>query len=138
MKGSAFMIETARSDIGDDDDQPMPGPLAGRVRMLKAAVTFMGVMLVVGTVILVIGIVWKASQLPKGSATGAGTFPALDIAVPPGASLRSLAMDGDRMAVTLDTAPNEIVIIDIGRGAEVGRIRLKPGGAAQESGAASP
>ena len=116
----------------------MPGPLAGNVRMLKAAVTIMGVMLVVGTVILVIGIVWKASQLPKRSAAGAGGFPALDIAVPPGASVRSLAIDGDRMAVTLDSAPNEIVIIDIGRGEEVGRIRLKPGGAAPASGAASP
>lgn len=132
------MIETARSDLGDDDDQLMPGPLAGRIRMLKAAVTIMGVMLVVGTVILVIGIVWKASQLPKGSATGARTFPALDIAVPPGASVGSLAMDGDRMAVTLDTAPNEIVIIDIGRGQEIGRIRLMPGGAAPASSAASP
>lgn len=132
------MIETARSDIGDDDDQVLPGPLAGNVRMLKAAVTIMGVMLVVGTIILVAAIVWKASRLSEGSATGAGGFPALDIAVPPGASVRSVAIDGDRMAVTLESAPNEIVIVDIGRGEVVGRIRLKPGGAAPGSGAASP
>jgi hypothetical protein len=42
------------------------------------------------------------------------------------------------MAVTLDGASNEIVIVDIGRGEVVGRIRLTAGGAAPASGAASP
>lgn len=86
----------------------------------------MSVLIVVGTIVLVGAIIWKASRLPAANVAGTGGFEALDVAVPPGATVRSLAIDGDRLAVTLEGARNEIVIVDIGRGEVVGRIRLAP------------
>ena len=84
----------------------------------------MGVMLVLGTILLIGAIVWKASRLPAGSA--AGSFGNLDVAVPAGAAVRSVEIDGNRMAVTLEAAQSEIIIVDLRRGEVVGRIRLKP------------
>jgi hypothetical protein len=125
MKGSALMIEAAHSNAGDDEAFP-PGPLARNVRLLKAAVTIMGVLLVVGTMVLVGAIIWKASRLPATTAAAGGGFEGLEIAVPAGATVRALAIDGDRMAVTLDAAQDVIVIVDLRRGEVVGRIRLVP------------
>jgi hypothetical protein len=56
--------------------------------------------------------------------------------VPAGATVRSLAIDGDRMAVTIAAAQDEIVIVDLRRGEVVGRIRLVPDGSGE--GATSP
>ena len=124
------MIEAAHSNAGDEDDQPSAqGILAGNIGLLKGAVYTMGVMLVVGTIVLIAGIIWKASRLPPGTAAPsqgpAQRFEALDIPVPAGTAVGSVALDGNRMAVTLDGAP-EIVIIDLSRGEVVGRIRLTP------------
>jgi hypothetical protein len=41
--------------------------MARHVGLLKAAVYIMGVMMVVGTIVLIAGIIWKASQLPADS-----------------------------------------------------------------------
>ena len=123
------MIEAAHSNAGDDEALP-PGPLARNVRLLKAAVTVMGVLLVLGTMVLVGAIIWKASRLPATTTAAGGGFETLDIAVPEGATVRSLAIDGDRMAVTVEAAQDEIVIVDLSRGEVVGRIRLTPDGPA--------
>ena len=129
------MIEAAHSNAGDDEAFP-PGPLARNVRLLKAAVTIMGVLLVVGTMVLVGAIIWKASRLPATTAAAGGGFEGLEIAVPAGATVRALAIDGDRMAVTIAAAQDEIVIVDLRRGEVVGRIRLMPDG--PQVGGASP
>jgi hypothetical protein len=126
MKGSALMIEAAHSNAGDKDQPFPPSPLARHVGLLKGAVYTMGVMIVVGTIILIVGIIWKASQLPAGPGTGAGGFEALDIAVPAGAVVRSVDIDGERMAVTVEAGSSEIIIIDLRRGEVVGRVRLRP------------
>jgi hypothetical protein len=134
------MIEAAHSSAGDDEDdgQPLPpGALARNVGLLKAAVYTMGVLIVVGTIVLIAGIIWKASQLPAASTAGLAAFDALDISVPAGAAVGSVEIDGDRMAITLEGAP-EIVIVDIRRGEVVGRIRLEPGAPAAGAAAASP
>lgn len=122
------MIEAAHSSAGDDEDDGEalpPGALARNVGLLKAAVYTMGVLIVVGTIALVAGIIWKASQLPAASTAGPAAFDALDIAVPAGSSVGSVEMDGDRVAITLQGAP-EIIIVDVRRGEVVGRIRLAP------------
>ena len=129
------MIEVAHSGVGDDDQPFPPGPMAGNVRLLKAAVYIMGVMLVLGTILLIGAIVWKASHLPAGG--GAGPFGNLDVAVPAGAAVRSVEIDGNRMAVTIEAAQSEIVIVDLRRGEVVGRIRLTPEGESA-GGATSP
>jgi hypothetical protein len=131
MKGSALMTEAAHSNAGDDDQPLPPGPLDRHVGLLKGAVYTMGIMIVVGTIVLIAGIIWKASQLPATTPTASGGFEALEIAVPAGATVASVAIDGDRMALTLDGAagvgaPGEIVIVDLRRGEVVGRIRLRP------------
>jgi hypothetical protein len=128
-----LMIEAAHSSAGDeeDDGQPFPpGPLARNVGLLKAAVYTMGVLIVVGTIVLIAGIIWKASQLPAASTAGPAAFDALDIAVPAGAAVGSVEIDGDRMAITLEGGPEivpEIIVVDLARGEVVGRIRLTPG-----------
>lgn len=134
------MIEAAHSPAGDEDDQPSAqGILADNIGLLKGAVYTMTVLLVVGTIVLVAGLIWKGSRLPAGGASGepAQGFEALDIPVPAGAAVRAVAIDGDRLAVTLDGAP-EIVIVDIGRGQVVGRIRLTSETPAAGGAAASP
>ncbi|MFW6076248.1 MAG: hypothetical protein ACOC71_00715, partial [Hyphomicrobiales bacterium] len=86
----------------------------------------------VGTIVLVGAIIWKASRLPATTPAGPGGFGDLEIAVPAGAGVASVAIDGERMALTLDGAsgaagegdPGEIVIVDLRRGEVVGRIRL--------------
>ncbi len=90
----------------------------------------MGILLVLGTILLVAGIVWKASRLPETAAAGAGSFEAFDIAVPPGAAVHSVIIDGDRMAVTLEGERDEIIIVDLRRGQVLGRIGLTAEGAA--------
>jgi hypothetical protein len=131
MKGSTLMTEAAHSSAGDDEDdsQYPPGPLARNVGLLKAAVYTMSVLIVVGTIVLIAGIIWKASQLPAASTAAPAAFEALDIAVPAGSSVGSVEIDGDRLAITLEGAP-EIIIVDIRSGEVVGRIRLDPGAAA--------
>jgi hypothetical protein len=128
MKGSALMIEAAHSNAGDKDQPFPPVPLARHVGLLKGAVYTMGVMIVVGTVVLIVGIVWKASQLPASPGASAGGFEALDIAVPAGAVVRSVDIDGERMAVTVEAGTSEVIIVDLSRGAVVGRVRLRPDG----------
>ena len=127
------MIEQARSSAGDDEDDGQaipPGALARNVGLLKAAVYIMGILIVVGTIVLIAGIIWKASQLPPASTAGPAAFDSLDIAVPAGAAVGSVEIDGDRMAIILEGAP-EVIIVDLARGEIVGRIRLDPDTPAQ-------
>lgn len=122
------MIEQAHVGAGDEEVHGQaipPGALARNVGLLKAAVYIMGLLIVVGTIVLIAGIIWKASQLPAGSTAGPAAFGALDIAVPAGSAVGSVDIDGDRMAITLEGAP-EIIIVDLARGEVVGRIRLDP------------
>ena len=132
------MAEAAHSDAGDDDQPFSPGPLARNVRLLKGAVYTMGVMLVVGTMVLVGAIIWKASRLPATSAGAAGGFGDLDIVVPAGAAVRAVEIDGNRMAVTLKGAREEILIVDLRRGEVVGRIRFTPKESGADEAASSP
>jgi hypothetical protein len=127
MKGSTLMTEAAHSSANDDEDnQPFPpGPLARNVGLLKAAVYIMSILIVVGTIVLIAGTICKTSQLPAATTAGATAFEALDIAVPTGAAVGSVEIDGDRLAITLEGAP-EVIIVDIRRGEVVGRLRLVP------------
>jgi hypothetical protein len=51
----------------------------------------------------------------------------VDLAVPRAATVTGLALDGNRLAVTLGgVAAPEILVIDLASGKIVGRVRLKP------------
>jgi hypothetical protein len=114
------------SSSGDLDQPSGPEPEQRNVRLLKAAVYIMGVLLVAGTILLIGAIIWKASRLPASVARG---FEPLEVTVPAGGSVRSVEIVGDRMAVAVESPEGtEIVIIDLRRGTVAGRVRLTPAG----------
>jgi hypothetical protein len=50
----------------------------------------------------------------------------MDLGIPRDATVTSLALDGNRLAVTLGGGALEIVVIDLASGKVVARLRLKP------------
>ena len=92
------------------------------MRALKIAVVVMGVLIVVGTVGLVVGV------LRRGTAPLAGGFPAVVQAVlqePAGTRIVGIAALPDRLAVQLQGGGvDRVVVIDPRTGAIVGRISL--------------
>lgn len=96
------------------------------MRLLKAAVYIMGVLLVAGTIFLIVAIAWRAAQLPAAGGRG---FAELAVGVGRGAVVTSMELAGDRLAVAVEAEGGpEIIVIDVRRGAVVGRVRLKAGG----------
>jgi hypothetical protein len=99
---------------------------------LKTAVILMGILLVGGFAFVLAAIVYQASRPAQDrTAASAGLRPGegrlkLELPVPRDAAVSALALDGDRMAVTLGGETPEIVVIDLGSGAVVARVRLKP------------
>ncbi len=113
---------------------PMEMPPPPKATALKAAVIVMGVLLVAGFVLVVATIVKRASDpTPAALSTGpGGRFGVSDIHVAPGEKVKSVVMSEDRIAIHLaierpGAAPEEeIVIVAVKTGAELGRIRLRP------------
>lgn len=121
--------------VGEPDNTPLPGTVftPRQVRVLKIAVIVMGLLLVGGFAFVLAAIVYQASH--GGQATplvGAGTsgvgIPALsELPIPKDATVTSLALDGDRLALHLTSpAGGEIAVIDVRSGKVVARIKLKP------------
>lgn len=81
----------------------------------------MGVALVIGTVLLVVGIVQQAGRL------GQLTSAPIDFALPPGASVDHMALDGDRLAIHFaGGGGEEVVVFDLRSGRLVSRLVLRP------------
>lgn len=100
-------------------------PDARNVRILKRVVYILGILIVIGTLALIGGIVWKAGQLATVRAPSG--FGEASLAVPRGAQVRHMAFDGDRLAVTVEAeGTSEILLIDPRQGSLAGRIRLVP------------
>lgn len=104
-----------------------------QVRILKIAVILMGILLVGGFAFVLAAIVYQASRpaqdktaLSATALSGEGTLD-VDLAVPREATVTGLALDGNRLAVTLGGAATpEIIVIDFASGKIVARLRLKP------------
>jgi hypothetical protein len=108
-----------------DGEAAVVPPDPRNVRILKRVVYILGVLIVLGTLALIGGIVWKAGQLPSRPASG-GFGEAL-VAVPPGATVGHMAFDGERLAVHVQGGGrSEILLIDARQGRLLGRIRLSP------------
>jgi hypothetical protein len=108
----------------DGEDLP-PAP---QYRGLKTAVVIMGIILVAGFILVFSTIIYRAVKLgdePAGDARPKRGFDALEASLAPDARVSHMALDGDRLAVTV-SAPggSEIILFDIRRGQELGRIRL--------------
>jgi hypothetical protein len=117
--------------LDESDNRPLPGTVftPRQVRVLKIAVIVMGVLLVGGFAFVLAAIVYQASRggqdvaLPAAAPRGVEA----ELAVPRDASVTALSLDGDRLAIHLDSASGpEIAVIDVKTGKVVARVRLKP------------
>ena len=106
------------------------GPFSARgTRILKIAVVLMGILLIVGFMVVVITIAYRAVKLGQDtSADPAATahgFSRLDVEVEPDTLISQIELDGNRMAVHVSKdSADEILIIDIKRGELLGRVKL--------------
>ena len=110
---------------GEAGDEFQPDPR--NVKLLKWAIYIMSALLVIGTIVVIITIAKRSSNMTRSGAAG---FEALDVAIAAGAEVTHLDVDGDRMAVHVrkdQTGPGEILIINIRRGRLDGRVLLRPG-----------
>jgi hypothetical protein len=113
----------------EPDNTPLPGTVftPRQVRLLKIAVIVMGLLLAGGFAFVLATIVYQASQLSKESTE---SFPApggieAEFAIPPGSEVTSLALDGDRLALHLQSSEGaEIAVIDLKTGRVLSRIKL--------------
>lgn len=106
------------------------------LRILKAAVAIMGVLIVLGFGLLLVGIYQTASQIGKapGSAAvpSAAKVPAegpasIPIAIEAGAELHEALADGGRLILHLKReGKSEFAVIDLATGRELPRIVLTP------------
>jgi hypothetical protein len=96
------------------------------MRALKILVVVMGVMIVVGTGVLIAVI---AGRLSRGGATtgGARPFGTTAIDVPRGARIEAMTAGPDRLVLELTLAEGgrELVVIDLITGARLGTIELR-------------
>ncbi|MGD9785472.1 MAG: DUF6476 family protein [Hyphomicrobiaceae bacterium] len=119
---------------GDDEDTrlrlsmflPKPDDAPG-LRGMKWAVIVMGVILIVGFMAIVARIVYLTSRMGAS-----GPLPAeATLNLPAGTVIRSMSLDGQRLAIETDavgSSPPAIIIYDIGSGRVLSQIRLERGG----------
>lgn len=115
----------------DPDNTPLPGTVftPRQVRVLKIAVIVMGVLLVGGFAFVMAAIVYQASKLgekPDEKAQAAvPVAPNAPLALPAGATISAMALDGDRLALYLQTRSGpEIAVIDVTTGKVLSRIEI--------------
>jgi hypothetical protein len=119
----------------ETDNTPLPGTVftPRQVRVLKIAVIVMGILLVGGFAFVMAAIVYQASKLgdkktPEAAPAAVPTavaVPEAALALPPDATVTSMALDGDRLALHLQTgAGPEIAVIDVTTGKVLSRIKL--------------
>jgi hypothetical protein len=120
--------------VGEPDNTPLPGTVftPRQVRVLKVTVIVMGLLLVGGFAFVLAAIVYQASRGGQNGVGSAGAGAPLngvesELPIPKDATVTSLALDGDRLALHLNSAAGpEIVVVDLETGKVVARIRLKP------------
>jgi len=113
----------AEMDQGGGSDQQMELRQPG-LRFLETAVYIMGGLLVLMLLGLLGGIAWKLTHKTPPEPT---SVQSVDVAVPEGASVAGVTLDGDRMAVhVVKGNDHEIIIVDTRKGQVVSRVRLRP------------
>jgi hypothetical protein len=96
------------------------------MRALKVLTIVMGVMILVGTGVLVVVIAHRVASPTSGGATIAGRPPlALTLDEPAGTRIAGIAAIGDRLAIQLQGGGSDrVVLVDPHSGAIAGRIML--------------
>jgi hypothetical protein len=115
------------------DNSPVPGTVftPRQVKALKIAVIVMGVLLVGGFALVLGAIVYQASRLgqdaPAARIPAASDQGAAQVTVPQGAKVTAMDLDGGRLALHLNGSNGpEVIVIDVGSGRVLARIKLKP------------
>lgn len=110
-------------------DPSEPGDITPNPKGLKAAVTIMGILLVVGFFVVFITIIYRVVSPgdPEVAAVRKGIFGAVEVGLDRGAEILSSTVDGDRAVVQVkDTDGSQsLIVFDIRRGHETGRFVLK-------------
>jgi hypothetical protein len=112
----------------EPDNTPLPGTVftPRQVRVLKLAVIVMGILLVGGFAFVMAAIVYQASKGGQSSVAAGGEPVATELHIPKDASVSTLSLDGDRLALHLQSSGGpEIVVIDLRTGKTLARIKLK-------------
>lgn len=94
---------------------------------LKILVVVMGVLLVLGTAALVVGIVYKVNHR-TAPALASSTIGPTSIALPLGARIEATELSGDRLVVRVALADGgvELIVFDLRNGARLTTIDLLP------------
>lgn len=100
----------------------------GQVRWLKIAVVVMGIMIIVGIAILIGRILYLASTGPRQAMpVRAPIHTDSTVGIPPGASIRSVALSNDRLAIHYEGPRGAgIVVVDLASGMRIGRVEVVP------------
>lgn len=113
------MSEIEQTQSPASEPPPQPG-----LRFLETAVYIMGGLLVLMLVVLIGGIAWKALRRPPPEPPATNI---VDVPLSAGASVASMTLDGDRLAVqTTSNGQTEILVLDTRKGLLISRVRLKP------------
>jgi hypothetical protein len=119
----------------NEAETPAPGQTftPRQLRILKASVIIMGVLLVLGFGLLLVGIYLQAGKIGKAPASAPATItagnarPALSVAIDPGTQLQEVFADQGRLILHLKhQGESEFAVIDLATGREVQRITLRP------------
>lgn len=105
--------------------------MEGGMRTLKAATIIMGILILVGTAVLV-AVIIKRSTSPETAAgpQNAGLVPsgsapyALAVQAPPGGRISGVSAVGSLLAISISGPQDEVVVVDPATGRTVGSITL--------------
>jgi lysylphosphatidylglycerol synthetase-like protein (DUF2156 family) len=115
--------------LSEPDNTPLPGTVftPRQVRLLKLAVIVMGILLVGGFAFVLAAIVYQASKGGQGQKAASAEAVATELPIPKDAKIGSMALDGDRLALHLQSGEGtEIIVLDLASGKALARIKLKP------------
>lgn len=96
------------------------------MRSLKLLVIVLGILIVAAVATIMVTLVNRSGD---GKGGGAGDKPwAQTLQVPAGATIAGFRLDGDRLVIRLAVPgkPDELRILDLTRGRQIGTVTLKP------------
>lgn len=104
-------------------------------RRLKILVAGLGLLIVLGLLLVIGRVVYLASRGPSAAAPAASQGPAaglaatgeITMALPPGAQVKTMTLDGGRLAVQFDAPSGAgIAVLDLDSGRTLSRVRFVP------------
>jgi len=103
---------------------------APNIRVLKAVVIGLGLLIVVGVVALIVGLFWRASKMgetPAGAKVAPPTALSGPAALPRGAEITDMTTTGDRVVLRLRLADGttRLMFVDPRGAAVTGQLDLK-------------